>query len=89
MQLINLESVITNKAPKLRKKLPTFVIRMMERLICQKEMNDILTRLGHNDGAAFAKAMSEDMKVTYTVTSRAITCSSATIRWEPSTVYPT
>lgn len=67
MQLINLESVITNKAPKVRKKLPTFVIRMMERLICQKEMNDILTRLGHNDGAAFAKAMSEDMKVTYTV----------------------
>ncbi len=67
MQLIDLEAVITNKAPKLRKKLPTWVIRMMERLICQKEMNDVISRLGHNKGAAFAKAMSEDLKVTYTV----------------------
>ena len=39
----------------------------MERLICQQEMNDVLTRLGHNKGAAFAKAMSQDMNVTYTV----------------------
>ncbi len=67
MQLINLEAVIAGKAPKLRTKIPTWVIRLMERLICQKEMNDILTRLGHNKGAAFAKAMSEDMNVTYTV----------------------
>lgn len=67
MQLINLEAVISGKAPKLRKKLPTWTIRMMERLICQQEMNDVLTRLGHNKGAAFAKAMSQDMNVTYTV----------------------
>ncbi len=67
MQLINLEAVITAKAPKLRKKIPTWAIRLMERLICQREMNDILTRLGHNKGAAFAKAMSQDMGVTYTV----------------------
>ena len=68
MRLIDLEAVISNKAPKLRKKLPTWVIRLMEKLICQAEMNDIITRFGHNDGAAFAKAMSEDMGVTYTVT---------------------
>lgn len=66
-KLINLEAVISTKAPKLRKKIPTFVIRMAERLICQREMNDILTRLGHKKGADFAKAMSEDMNVTYTV----------------------
>lgn len=68
MQLINFEAVIAGKAPKLRKKIPTWVIRMMERIICQKDMNDVLTRLGHNKGAAFAKAMSNDLKVTYTVT---------------------
>lgn len=68
VQLINLEEVITNKAPKLRKKLPAWVIRMMERLICQEDMNDVLTRLGHNKGPAFAKAMSQDLGVTYTVT---------------------
>ncbi len=67
MQLINLEAVIASKAPKLRKKIPTWLIRLMERLICQKEMNDILTRLGHNKGADFARAMSQDMGVTYTV----------------------
>lgn len=67
MQLIDLEAVISGKAPKLRKKLPTWIIRMTERLICQKEMNDILTRLGHNNGAAFAKAMSRDLNVKYTV----------------------
>lgn len=68
MQLINLEAVIAGKAPKLRKKIPTWVIRMMECIICQKDMNDVLTRLGQNKGAAFAKAMSNDLKVTYTVT---------------------
>lgn len=67
MQLIDLEAVISGKAPQLKKKLPTWTIRMMERLICQKEMNDILTRLGHNNGAAFAKAMSRDLNVKYTV----------------------
>lgn len=67
MQLINLEAVIANKAPKLRKKLPTWCIRIMERIICQKEMNDILTRMGHLEGAEFAKAMSKDMNVSYTV----------------------
>ncbi len=67
MQLINLEAVIAGKAPKLRKKIPTWVIRLVERLICQKEMNDILIRLGHNKGVAFAQAMSQDMGVTYTV----------------------
>ncbi len=67
MQLIDLEAVISGKAPKLRKKLPTWIIRMMERLICQKEMNDILSRLGHSKGAAFAKAMSRDLDVKYTV----------------------
>ena len=67
MQLINLEAAIASKAPKLKNKIPTFVIRMLERLICQKEMNYAITTFGHNDGAAFAKAFSEDMKVTYTV----------------------
>lgn len=67
MQLINLEAVISGKAPKLRQKLPTWTIRLLERLICQREMNDVLTRLGHNKGAAFAKAMSRDLDVTYTV----------------------
>ena len=67
MQLIDLEAVISNKAPKLRKKLPTFLIRMMERLICQKEMNYAITTFGHDSGAAFAKAFSKDMKVVYTV----------------------
>ncbi|MDE5561321.1 MAG: 1-acyl-sn-glycerol-3-phosphate acyltransferase [Bacteroidaceae bacterium] len=67
MQLINLEAAIAGKAPHLRKNIPTWLIRMAERIVCQEEMNDILTRLGHNKGAAFAKAMSEDMHVTYTV----------------------
>ena len=67
MRLINLEAVISSKAPKLRKKLPRWVIRLMEKLICQAEINDILIRFGHYDGATFAKALSDDMGVTYTV----------------------
>lgn len=67
MQLIDLEAAIASKAPKLRKKIPTWVIRMLERLICQKEMNNAITTFGHDSGAAFAKAFSEDMKVVYTV----------------------
>lgn len=68
MQLIDLEAVISNKAPKLRKKIPTFAIRMLENLICQQEMNDVITRFYNQKGFAFAKAMSKDLKVTYTVT---------------------
>ena len=67
MQLINLEAAIASKAPKLRKKIPTFIIRMLERLVCQKEMNDVISRFYDHKGAAFAKAFSKDMKVTYTV----------------------
>ena len=67
MQLIDLEAAIASKAPKLKNKIPTLVIRMLERLICQKEMNDVISRFYDHKGAAFAKAFSEDMKVTYTV----------------------
>lgn len=67
MQLIDLEKVIANKAPKIRKKIPTFIIRMLERLICQKAMNEIIARNYECKGASFAKAMSKDLGVTYSV----------------------
>ncbi len=39
---VNLESVIKKKAPKAHKRIPTFIIRLVEMIVRQKEMNRIL-----------------------------------------------
>ena len=40
---VNVENVIKSKAPKAYKKIPRFVINLIEMIICQKELNELLS----------------------------------------------
>lgn len=62
-QLIDIDKLIKIKKPQLYKRLPRFVIRKIEKIACQDQCNDILTRFGHLDGADFIEAVFNDFNV--------------------------
>lgn len=64
---IDIVSVIGSKNPKLLKVIPKFVIRWVEKLIHQNEINDILERFGHLEGVDFASATLKHLRVNYQV----------------------
>jgi len=64
---IDIVSVIRSKNPKLLKVIPKFVIRWVEKLIHQNEINDILERFGHLEGVDFASATLKHLRVNYQV----------------------
>lgn len=64
MEPINLEEVVKKKNPKLAKKLPKFVIRLMARIVHLKEINHVLENYGHLKGVEFAEATLKYMNVT-------------------------
>ena len=64
---INIKSVLAAKAPKLAKKVPGFLIRALERLVHQEEINQILARFGHLPTIEFIRSALGYMGVTWTV----------------------
>ena len=46
------------------KRLPPFVLRLLERIIHQREINDVLYRYGHLDGMDFLEALMGEFAVT-------------------------
>lgn len=52
-EYIDVEKVIENKSPKLRKALPRFVIRYLKRVVHQDDLNDFLSHYGHLTGLPF------------------------------------
>lgn len=67
MKRIDIDAVIRDKAPGLHRKLPRWVIRLLEWVVCQKGLNDILENCDMHEGADFAVAMCRYLGVTYTV----------------------
>lgn len=61
---INIENVVRNKAPRHAKKIPQWVFRRLEKIICQKEMNQVLVNIHGNEGVDFADALLKDLNVT-------------------------
>ena len=51
--LINIEETLKAKAPQAYRKIPQFVIKCLERVICQDSMNDFLTTNNGAEGVAF------------------------------------
>ena len=49
--------------PKLHKRLPRFVIRLIERIIRQDKINRVLSLYGHLDGPEFIEAVFKDFNV--------------------------
>lgn len=62
-KLIYIDSVIKDFNPKLHKKLPRFVIRLIEKIIRQDKINRVLTLYGHLDGPEFIEAVFKDFNV--------------------------
>lgn len=57
---IDVAQIIQDKSGR---KLPKWVLRFVQRLIHEDEINDILLRLGHNQGLDFVDALLKDLRV--------------------------
>ena len=66
-KLIDLEAVVRNKLPKHYAKVPKWLFRFAEWLICQKEMNQTITALRDCEGPDFADGMCRRLNVRYNV----------------------
>lgn len=64
---IDLEKVIHSKNPDLLKVIPNFLLNWAKKLIHQQELNEILTKHGHLQGAEFARASLDTFNITYTI----------------------
>lgn len=53
IQQISVEKILNQKAPHAAKKIPRGIVRWLERLVCQKEINDILLRYHEFSGVDF------------------------------------
>jgi len=64
---VDVKSVIKSKNPGLLKFIPGFMIRWVEKLICQDDINDILEKHGHLLGVDFATASVGYLEATYKI----------------------
>lgn len=68
VRLIDLDKVIEDKSPTLKKLLPGFVAGLMKRLVRQEFINTLLIRHGHLNGIEFIDAVLDDMNTKLEVT---------------------
>lgn len=62
---INLQQIIHDRMPlKVRRFIPRMLVRYLERLVCQRELNGILARTYPAEGVAFADAALRDLNIT-------------------------
>lgn len=64
-KLIDLEAVVKNKLPQYYDRIPKFVFSFARWLICEKQMNYILTTLDGKEGVEFADGTTKILKVNY------------------------
>ena len=60
---IDIDAILADKAPGLKKKLPQFVIRYLKKIAHQDDLNHFFRQYGHLRGADFAKAILEDFNI--------------------------
>lgn len=64
---IDVREIITSKSPSLGRRLPSFLIRYLEKIIHQHEINDILSRYRHLKDREFIAAVLDYMGISYQV----------------------
>ena len=64
-QKIEVRRVLASKSPKLAKRMPGFIIRYLERILHQNELNIILSEYGHLKDQAFVSAALNFMGISY------------------------
>lgn len=62
---ISIQTVLRTKNPKLARWIPLFMVRAIERLICQRQFNEILSRYSHLSPSGFIDGALEYMDVRY------------------------
>lgn len=61
---IDLHAIVRNRMPKkISRWIPNFLIRWLEKIVCQDELNGILERTFPNEGVAFADAALKDLDI--------------------------
>lgn len=63
---IDVAGVLRDKNPKLYKKLPGFLIRYLERIVHQREINDFLAQNGHLKNYDFCDAVLQELNLSVT-----------------------
>ena len=61
--LVNVRAVIRAKSPALERYMPSFIIRWLERILHQDEINEIISLYGHLSGVPMAVASLEHLRV--------------------------
>ena len=64
---LDVDLVLPNRLAKHYRFIPKFIIRWLERTICQEEMNGILQNNAGLDGVEFCRGALKDLGVTYDV----------------------
>lgn len=65
---IDVDSVLRERLPKHYKYIPRFVVRWLERTICQDQLNNILEKMAGKDSVDAATAALEEMDITVNAT---------------------
>ena len=60
---INIDAILADKVPGLKKRLPRFVINYLKKIAHQDDLNCFFRQYGHLRGADFAKAILEDFDI--------------------------
>lgn len=65
--LINIKKILKTKAPKLSRKIPGFIVTLLEKIICQKEMNKFLLKNNGVEGVGFMNNLIDYLHVSYKI----------------------
>jgi len=66
LQLIDVDAVLRNRLKGKYKYIPQFVVRRLQKTICQDRLNSILVKMDQREGYQAADAALEDMRITIT-----------------------
>ena len=66
-KVIDIDQLLAEKAPRLKKWLPNFIVNYLKKVIHQDDLNLFFHKYGHLDGQDFADAILYDFKITIKV----------------------
>lgn len=64
---INVDDVLRHKLPRHYKYIPKFIVRWVERTICQDRMNELLEKIRDKKDAEFCRALMKELNITVNV----------------------
>ncbi|MDE6556170.1 MAG: 1-acyl-sn-glycerol-3-phosphate acyltransferase [Duncaniella sp.] len=65
MKRVDVSAVLREKAPSLSRRIPKWLVRRIERFICQDRLNELLAHNEHMSGVDFAEGVVNELEVDY------------------------